>query len=129
MTKPSGIPVPRASDAFDPESEPDSADENGETRTGTALILATRPFASDAPARSWWYVLSTASLLAASVAGTLLLPYLMAQIAASILTGLLILRLFVIYHDQQHHAILSRSPLAEVLMRFIGVLALSPSSV
>ena len=49
------------------------------------------------------------------------------RIACSLLEGLLILRLFVIYHDQQHHAILPKSRLAEGLMRVTGILALSPS--
>jgi omega-6 fatty acid desaturase (delta-12 desaturase) len=37
--------------------------------------------------------------------------------------------MFVIYHDQQHYAILPRSRLAEVLMRIYGILTLSPSSI
>jgi len=41
----------------------------------------------------------------------------------------LLLRLFVIYHDQQHHAILSKSRLAEGFMRVFGILSLSPSSI
>jgi omega-6 fatty acid desaturase (delta-12 desaturase) len=35
----------------------------------------------------------------------------------------------VIYHDQQHHAILPKSRIAEFLMRLFGIWALSPSSV
>jgi omega-6 fatty acid desaturase (delta-12 desaturase) len=37
--------------------------------------------------------------------------------------------LFVIYHDQQHQAILPHSRLAEGLMKLFGILILSPSSV
>ena len=98
-------------------------------RTGPELILATKPFASDGAIRSWWCILSTLALLLASLAGTLLDIPLIARIACSVFAGLLILRLFVIYHDQQHHAILAKSRLAEGLMRVVGVLALSPSSV
>lgn len=98
-------------------------------RQGKELILATRPFASDHTLRSWWYVLSTTVLLVAAVAGTLLIPPLAGRIAASVLSGLLVLRLFVIYHDQQHHAILAKSKLAEGLMVVFGILALSPSSI
>src|SRR5476649_1693139 len=47
----------------------------------------------------------------------------------SLLSGLLSLRLFVIYHDQQHHAILPKSRLAEFFMRIFGIWALSPSSI
>jgi omega-6 fatty acid desaturase (delta-12 desaturase) len=50
-------------------------------------------------------------------------------VACSIAAGLLMLRMFVIYHDQQHHAILPRSRVAEVLMWIYGILTLSPSSI
>jgi len=98
-------------------------------RTGKDLILATKPYAADSTARSWWYVLSTAAFLAASLAGTLWNFHPVGKLACSVLSGLLILRLFVIYHDQQHHAILPKSRLAEGLMRIFGILSLSPSSI
>jgi acyl-lipid omega-6 desaturase (Delta-12 desaturase) len=98
-------------------------------RTGKALILATKPYAADSPARSWWYVLSTAFLLAVSVTGTLWNLHWAGKVICSVFSGLLILRLFVIYHDQQHQAILPQSRLAEGLMRIFGILVLSPSSI
>src|SRR6058998_767152 len=98
-------------------------------RTGKEIILATKPYAVDSTARSWWYVLSTASLLAGAMAGTLWNFNLAGRIVCSLLAGLLYLRLFVIYHDQQHHAILPHSRVAEFLMRIFGMLILSPSSV
>jgi omega-6 fatty acid desaturase (delta-12 desaturase) len=98
-------------------------------RTGKELILATKPYAVDSTARSWWYILSTASLLAAALAGTLWNFHLAGKLVCSLLAGLLYLRFFVIYHDQQHQAILPRSRLAEGLMRVFGILILSPSSV
>src|ERR1022692_2391641 len=103
-------------------------------RTGKELILATRPYAADVTAKSWWCVLSTTCLLLGALAGTL--PHLAGihfplagRIACSILSGLLTLRLFVIYHDQQHHAILPHSRLAEMFMRIFGIISLSPSSI
>ena len=98
-------------------------------KTGVQLILATKPFAKDDPVKSWWVVLSTGLLLIASVTVTLLPIALGFRLAASLLTGLLLLRFFVIYHDQQHHAILPRSRVAEMIMQIFGILALSPSSV
>ncbi len=98
-------------------------------KTGQELILATKPYAKDDTRRSWWCILSTTFLLVASLIGTLLDLPLAATVAFSVLSGLLILRLFVIYHDQQHHAILPKSRMAEGLMRGFGILALSPSSV
>lgn len=98
-------------------------------KSGVELIRATKPFAKDDTAKSWWCVLSTGSALIAALALTLApLPF-VARLAASVLSGLLILRFFVIYHDQQHHAILPRSRVAEGIMRVFGILALSPSSI
>ncbi|MFT4689016.1 MAG: omega-6 fatty acid desaturase (delta-12 desaturase) [Limisphaerales bacterium] len=98
-------------------------------RSGKELILATKPFAQDSTIRSWWCVLSTGGLLLAAMVGTILLEQLELRIASSVLAGLFALRFFVIYHDHQHLAILSRSRLADVLMRIFGLLALSPTSV
>jgi omega-6 fatty acid desaturase (delta-12 desaturase) len=98
-------------------------------RTGTELILATKPYAKDDSVRSWWCVLSTGALLLLALAGTLWNFHWAAQAACSVASGLLILRFFVIYHDQQHHAILPNSKLAEGLMRVFGIFALSPSSI
>src|SRR5258707_10097003 len=48
------------------------------------------------------------------------------QISVSVLSGEV---QFVIYHDQQHRAILPKSRLAEALMGIFGILALSPTSI
>jgi omega-6 fatty acid desaturase (delta-12 desaturase) len=98
-------------------------------RSGKELVFAIRPYAADYTAKSWWCVLSTVFMLTAAFAGTLWNFHLAGKIICSILAGLLLLRLFVIYHDQQHHAILSRSRLAEKFMRVFGILSLSPSSI
>jgi acyl-lipid omega-6 desaturase (Delta-12 desaturase) len=99
-------------------------------RTGTELIVATKQFARDRSLTSWWHVLSTTFLLVVAETGAFLhyLP-LPVRIVSSLFSGLLLLRLFVIYHDQQHHAILPKSRVAEFFMRIFGSLALSPSSV
>ena len=99
------------------------------------LHVRTKAYARDRSFKSWWCVLSTSFLLLVASAATLpRLPAigtnpLVFRIIGSILAGLLTLRLFVIYHDQQHHAILPKSWLAEFFMRLFGVWALSPSSV
>jgi omega-6 fatty acid desaturase (delta-12 desaturase) len=98
-------------------------------RTGKDIILATKPFAVDFTAKSWAYVLSTTILLLATMAGTIWNFHWAGQLACSVLAGLLFLRLFVIYHDQQHQAILPHSRVAEGFMRVFGILILSPSSV
>ena len=74
-------------------------------------------------------VLSTTFLLAVALGGTVWNFHWASKLVCSVLSGLLMIRLFVIYHDQQHHAILPHSRLMEGIMRVFGVLALSPSSV
>ena len=98
-------------------------------KTGKEIILATKPYASDSTLRSWWHVLSTGGLLIAAMAGTVWNLHLAGKIVCSILAGLLYLRMFVIFHDQQHLAILPNSRAAEWLMRVFGILSLSPSSI
>ena len=92
-------------------------------KTPQALILETKAYAKDFFWKSWWCVLSTAFLLAVTTAGCLFNFPLIVRIACSVFAGLLSLRLFVIYHDQQHHAILPKSRLAEFLMRLFGIWA------
>ncbi len=98
-------------------------------KNGQELILATKPYARDFTAKSWWCIGSTGFLLVAALTGTIWNVHPAAKVVCSLLSGLLILRFFVIYHDQQHHAILPRSRAAELLMRFFGILVLSPSSI
>ena len=98
-------------------------------KAGKELILATRPFAHDNPVRSWWVILSSMFLLVVALTGTLWDLPVGARLGFSLFAGLMLTRLFVIYHDQQHHALLPRSRLAEGLMRVFGILVLSPSTV
>jgi len=107
----------------------DSIQPASKIRTGVELILATKPFAFDDTLKSWWIILSTTVLWLAAMTGTFWNLHPLGQIVCSVLSGLLMLRMFVIYHDQQHHAILPKSKVAEGFMNVFGILALSPSSI
>lgn len=96
---------------------------------GKELILATKPFAKEVRAKSWWYTISTLFLLVLALAGTVFLPHIALRVFSSILSGLLIVRMFVIYHDHQHHAILNKSVTADILMSAFGIYILAPSSI
>lgn len=93
------------------------------------LHARTKAFATENRWQSWWCVLSTASMFIAALAGTLPPLPLAARIFFSVLAGLLLVRLFVIYHDHQHRAILCRSGIAEFFMRLFGISILCPSTV
>lgn len=107
----------------------DAEISDAEAKAGREMILATRPYASDHTATSWWCVLSTSALWLLAIAGTLWNFNLVGKIISSIFAGLLLLRLFVIYHDQQHHAILAKSRVADWFMFVFGIFALSPNSI
>jgi len=93
---------------------------------GRDLVLATRPFAVESVAQSWWHVGSTFVLLIAALAGAGLAPGWPLRLLMSILGALLMVRAFITYHDYMHGAILSRSRLAWVLFRIYAVLGLTP---
>jgi omega-6 fatty acid desaturase (delta-12 desaturase) len=95
-------------------------------RVGKELHDATRPFASESIGRSWWVLLSTYIPLAAAVIFAAMAPWWPAQLAASVLAALLMVRAFILYHDYVHGAILQRSWPAKIIMGLFGVVALTP---
>lgn len=98
-------------------------------KSSLSLHARTKAFAKDNPLVSWWHVLSTAGLLALAVTGTLPFAPIWVRLPCSALAALLMVRLFVIFHDQQHRAILPKSTMAELVMRCFGICTLCPSTV
>jgi acyl-lipid omega-6 desaturase (Delta-12 desaturase) len=96
---------------------------------GRNLILATRPFAKEIRARSWFCTLSTLVFLIITLAGTLILPGIALKLVSSVIAGLLLVRMFIIYHDHQHHNILAHSPAADIIMTIFGIYMLAPTSI
>jgi len=97
--------------------------------TVQTLHARTKAYAKDNSLKSWWHIASATFLLSAATAGTLPWLPLGWRIACSVLSGLLMVRLFVIYHDQQHRAILPKSRLADFFMRLYGIWVLCPSTI
>ncbi len=93
------------------------------------LILSTRSYAKEDVFKSWLFSLSTLSFLIAAQVGTIWNYNLAAKIFCSILSGFLIVRMFVIYHDYSHRAILDKSPLAKIIMAIFGLYILAPQSI
>lgn len=96
---------------------------------GKDLILATKPFARERRAESWFHTLTAYALLVGSLWGSVCAPYLILRIASSIMAGLFVCRMFVIYHDHQHHAILHGSVAGNILMTIFGIYVLAPTSI
>lgn len=96
---------------------------------GKQLILATKPFAKENRTKSWFYTISTLIILIAALLGTVFNFYWTLKLACSILAGFVIVRLFVIYHDHQHKAILDKSPLATFIFTIFGFYVLAPTGI
>jgi omega-6 fatty acid desaturase (delta-12 desaturase) len=96
---------------------------------GKELILATKPYAREDRFLSWYYSLSTFGLMILGFACTFFLPWIWLRLLFSVLTGFVVVRMFVIYHDHQHHSILNNSVLADILFGAFGIFILAPSSI
>lgn len=97
-------------------------------RSGHDLLRETVRFANEDPRRSWLHFGSTLLILAACYAGTTLPLPTEGRAAATFLAGLVTVRMFILYHDYGHGAILRRSRFAKVFMTLFGILVLSPPS-
>ena len=97
-------------------------------RTGKELLIASKSFADEHRLQSWWYLWSTLALFAllVAVAGSSYAP-LLASVSASILAGFVVVRLFVIFHDFFHGAILRKSKIAHSILYMFGLMVLSPA--
>jgi acyl-lipid omega-6 desaturase (Delta-12 desaturase) len=96
---------------------------------GKRLILATKPFAKEIKWKSWFHTISTVLIVISLLAGIFLLKPVLLRVACSIAAGLVLVRMFVIYHDHQHHSILNRSLPADIIFKIIGVYMLAPTSI
>lgn len=96
---------------------------------GKQLLLDSRPFAVEHRLTSWWCLLSTLSLYIGLQTLIALSDVLALRIAASILAGLIMVRLFILYHDYEHGTILKKSFFAGVILKTYGILSLNPPSI
>ena len=98
-------------------------------RKGKELILATREFAKEVRWKSWYYTLTTLFLMIACNSVAFLPISTWIKIPFSILNGCIMVRMFVIYHDHQHHTILQKSKLANFIFTLFGIYILAPTSI
>lgn len=97
--------------------------------TGKQLILATRPFAKEDRKKSWFYTITTLLILISLLIGTVYNFHWSLKLLCSIGSGFLIVRMFVIYHDHQHKAILDKSPMATFIFTIFGFYVLAPTGI
>lgn len=95
-------------------------------RAGRELFKATTPFAVERVDTSWRLVITTFGLLIAALVGAGAAPGWPLRLVFSILSALLMVRAFIMYHDYMHNAILVNSRTAWVLFRVYAAFALTP---
>jgi omega-6 fatty acid desaturase (delta-12 desaturase) len=100
-----------------------------EMREGKELIDASRPFAEESRARSWLELASTLAAIAVATAVAAAAPWWPVRLAAAIVSGLVIVRGFILYHDYMHGALLRKSSAARAIMFAYGTLVLTPPRV
>jgi acyl-lipid omega-6 desaturase (Delta-12 desaturase) len=93
------------------------------------LLIASRKYATENVWMSLWHVISTTIVWMVLVVAVFVINNLPGKIVTSIVLGLVHVRLFVIYHDYQHGAILKQSKIIRAFMFVFGLLMLSPPSV
>jgi omega-6 fatty acid desaturase (delta-12 desaturase) len=98
-------------------------------RSSKELILSSKAFTKEDRFKSWSETVITIVLLTVSLCITFLALPIAVRLIFSVMTALLYVRLFVIYHDYQHHAILQKSNFASLLMKAVGLYLLSPQNV
>jgi omega-6 fatty acid desaturase (delta-12 desaturase) len=104
------------------------------TEEGKKLILATKPYAKEFVNKSWMHTISTSLLLIVFYTLSYITPsntsyMIMLKIALAVCCGLLLIRMFIIYHDYLHKAILNKSKAANVIFTIFGLLILAPKSI
>jgi len=98
-------------------------------RDGRELIEATKPFVEENVGESWRHLIVAIVLIAGATTASALVPFWPARLCSALLSGLLIVRLFIIYHDFFHGALLRNSKAAKVVLSIYGMLVLAPPRV
>lgn len=98
-------------------------------RNPKELLVASKAFTSETRWLSWLHLIIALSIYLLTLAIACSTLPLFVRILSSCVSGLVIVRLFIIYHDFNHGAILRKSWLAAGILKLYGLLVLSPSSV
>lgn len=99
-------------------------------RTGKEILFASKEFTGENRYKSWFETLITLLLTGIFLSVTLLDYFpIPVRVISCLLCGLLYVRMFVIYHDYQHRAILQNSLVASLIMKAVGIYLLAPETI
>ncbi len=95
-------------------------------RSGKELLIASKQYAHEIRWKSWWHLWSTLTITVALLTVACLdLPWYVCLVS-SLLASLVLVRMFILYHDYMHGSILSGSIIAGAILKTYGTLVLSP---
>ena len=95
----------------------------------TTLMRQTAPFAVEQEKRTVFHLISTLFCMIVCVFLTTPVFSMAIRIAGSLLTGLILVRLFMFYHDHLHGAILQKSRWGKAIMWIYGIFLLNPPNI
>jgi omega-6 fatty acid desaturase (delta-12 desaturase) len=98
-------------------------------RSDQELIKATNEFAQEQRERSWFHLITTTALTALFVAAPAFTANPALAVAYGVIAGLLVVRMFILFHDYRHGSIFRGSLAAKVILETFGILALTPGEV
>lgn len=98
-------------------------------REGKELILATKEFAKEIRWKSWYLTITSFLLLIGSIAGAFLLDNIFLRIGSSVFAAMMLARVFIIFHDYQHHTILKGSKVADAMFTIFGIYMITPPNI
>lgn len=93
------------------------------------LMKSLSLYAVENPTKSWYFLLEALFILFFLELLIFNIENILLQFFLSSITGLLFIRLFVIYHDTLHKAIFTTSKLARFIIKCFGILVLNPPSI
>jgi omega-6 fatty acid desaturase (delta-12 desaturase) len=100
-----------------------------ERRPEKEILVASKAFTVERPGKSWWVTLSSMSLMLALVVAAVAAPWWPLRLALALVNGLVIVRVFCLFHDFQHGALLRGSKPAQAIYWLFGTSILVPPSV
>ncbi len=103
--------------------------QTNRTRDDKDVILETKAYAQERPWLSWWHLASTLAIFCFLAALTVVVDSTAIKLAASFLLGLVMVRIFILYHDAEHGTIFRGSRLARSIMYVYGLFVLNPPNI
>lgn len=108
------------------EWDTNSPEHSEGIRVGRALLAATKPYVEQSSATSWRHVGTAFLLMIATLTAAGVIAWWPLRLVFSMLGALLMVRVFITFHDHLHGAILKDSRAAYWLFHVYGAFALTP---